>query len=577
MSDSFPMHVRAAVARLADVAEPLTCDTCPNATFTGTRVTLTMTTCKRFDLFKRTVASLMRSVADLEQHVCEMVVVDDGSSDVDRAAMQAFLTRVKPVRFVWKTPAQKGHARSMNLLVSSVRTPYMLHVEDDWEFHMSSECYPLVTFMLDVLEHEPDAAQVLFNTNYSETYDNYVYGGGEYRMTAARTAYVMHEYHNRPVAGPNCAYWPHFSLRPGLWDLRRMRERLRLHVRDPKTLAGVDTTREPVVFDPVAAHFEMEFAKTYTAAGLVTCFLPGMCTRHIGKLTCDTAGINAYVLNGEPQFFRTTNPKANPLDAYQWVYVNLARRRDRNARFRQATTGISTPIARLEALDGKKHTLSWQDVWLFRPGDYNYHAGIVGCALSHLRLWVALVNGAYGRDTPGLVVFEDDYVPPNNGAEFEEMVAGLLARDTEFDVAFVHTHVRPGAIRSVPGCTGTPEPLEWVDVGTSVQSFALSYGGTGCYIITLTGALKLLEHINRMGMTNAIDTVMQLAADSGVRLRYALPPYGYAPLCTSVHQDSDVQQDSHYLVPPGPAIETGETGGLLFMTAGDVRMPFLVS
>ena len=42
-------------------------------------ITLTMTTCKRFDLFERTMNSILTCVTDLHDHIADWIVVDDNS------------------------------------------------------------------------------------------------------------------------------------------------------------------------------------------------------------------------------------------------------------------------------------------------------------------------------------------------------------------------------------------------------------------------------------------------------------------------------------------------------------------
>ena len=58
--------------------------------------------------------------------VCRVVVVDDGSSEGDRLAM---MREFPNVDFVLKNNIQhKGHARSMNLLLKMIQTPYLTYI-----------------------------------------------------------------------------------------------------------------------------------------------------------------------------------------------------------------------------------------------------------------------------------------------------------------------------------------------------------------------------------------------------------------------------------------------------------------
>jgi len=105
-------------------------------------VTLTITTCKRFDLFEKTINSIINcfDVEFIDRWLC----VDDNSSIEDRNKMQQlypFFT------FYFKTKEEKGHPRSMNIIKKHVKTPYQLHLEDDWKFFVKR---PYIQNALDV-------------------------------------------------------------------------------------------------------------------------------------------------------------------------------------------------------------------------------------------------------------------------------------------------------------------------------------------------------------------------------------------------------------------------------------------
>ncbi|HYV89717.1 MAG TPA: glycosyltransferase, partial [Candidatus Polarisedimenticolia bacterium] len=94
------------------------------------RVTLSITSCRRLPLFIGTVASFLNACTDIDL-IDRFICIDDGSSEADRAEMQR---RFPFFEFVWKGPADRGHARSMNMIRETVRTPWLIHLEDDWHF-----------------------------------------------------------------------------------------------------------------------------------------------------------------------------------------------------------------------------------------------------------------------------------------------------------------------------------------------------------------------------------------------------------------------------------------------------------
>ena len=137
-------------------------------------VTLGMTTCKRLDTFRATMAALMPAIGYyrysvtnssgsfsvrslngslygftkegagtgvpsdstmtrqfvLYRFVKEVVIVDDSSSDADRAEM---LRLYGDFTFVMKAHSQRGHASSLNMLMAHVKTRYFIYLEDDWK------------------------------------------------------------------------------------------------------------------------------------------------------------------------------------------------------------------------------------------------------------------------------------------------------------------------------------------------------------------------------------------------------------------------------------------------------------
>ena len=259
----------------------------------GTRpeITLTITTCRRRELFEQTIDSFLNCCEDVDR-IDRWICVDDGSSAADRERM---VERYPFFEFVFKRPTDKGHARSMNLLVDLVDSPWWLHLEDDWHF-FAPDSY--VTKAQAVLDDDPRLGQVLLNNNYGETLACRDIVGGTVRNDPGGVRYRAHDY---VPAGTDAwtelleslvpgvqtnAWWPHFSLRPSMLRTSAIRSVGR--------------------FDPAAAHFELEFALRYTARGLVSAFFDSVCSLHLGPLTSarGTEGHapNAYELNEERQF-----------------------------------------------------------------------------------------------------------------------------------------------------------------------------------------------------------------------------------------------------------------------------------
>ena len=186
------------------------------------QVLLTMTTCKRLDLFTKTVNSFLNCCQDLDL-IDRWVVIDDNSSIEDRKKMQDLYPFIT---FVFKKEAQKGHSKSINMVYDMAQNyKYLLHMEDDFHFVVKQS---YLAKAIKILEHDKDIGQVLFNRNYAEIdYSKTFLSGGIAKMTTDNIRYIIHEYvqsgtiehkkYNETYKNSqNCGYWPHFSFRPSV-------------------------------------------------------------------------------------------------------------------------------------------------------------------------------------------------------------------------------------------------------------------------------------------------------------------------------------------------------------------------
>jgi GT2 family glycosyltransferase len=252
------------------------------------RVTLTVTSCKRLNLFISTISSFLNACTDIDL-VDRFVCVDDNSSNEDRAEMR----RLFPFfEFIEKGPDEKGHARSLNLIRQTVRTPWLVHLEDDWSFFARR---PYIGSAIEILEENPEIGQVLFNRNYAEMLEQRDLAGGFRRRTSHGQSYVVHEHYPPDTEAyrrfqeghgrRSSAYWPHYSLQP--------------------SAVRTDVFAKVGPFDEKAGHFEHDYAQRYLRAGFRSAFLDGIFALHSGRLISergDPTKPNAYELNDQIQF-----------------------------------------------------------------------------------------------------------------------------------------------------------------------------------------------------------------------------------------------------------------------------------
>jgi len=289
-------------------------------------ITFTVTTCKRFNLFERTINSFMACCKEDLWRIRRWICVDDNSSNEDREKMQK---QFPFFEFVFKDASQKGHPQSMNIILNeAVKLPYLLHMEDDWEFIFEDNC---ITKCLEILNCDFDVKQCVFNKNYaSRINDSTDVTGGFPKTTPGGTRYFHHEfsdsasfnlkyltqnYHikrclnlipaindeniknikcaedfveyikTNPTGGitsqyfapKNCSFWPHFTFNPSVIDTAIF-----------KLIGPFDTN----------GHFEKDYGLRYIKHGYKTAYLEGMRCLHTGWESEN----NAYKLNNCNQF-----------------------------------------------------------------------------------------------------------------------------------------------------------------------------------------------------------------------------------------------------------------------------------
>jgi GR25 family glycosyltransferase involved in LPS biosynthesis len=462
--------------------------------------------------------------------------------------------------FIWKGPEERGHARSLNLIRQAVRTPWLVHLEDDWHFFARR---PYIGLALEILEENPGLGQVLFNRNYAETLeDREIVGGFPRRSRLHGHRYVVHEHYppgseeyrafREAHPGRSSAWWPHYSLRPAV---------LRTSVFE-----------RVGPFDEAAPHFEHDYGERFLRAGFAACFLDGVYSLHSGRLTGergDTARANAYDLNEQRQFVGA--PPANldqasrptpavdgrqgrpgPLRGQRFVkeltlrVINLDRRADRLEAFRRHVVEVAGPdlasrIERFAAIDGRTLSLTPDIQHTFRSNNFTYRRSYIGCALSHLALWGQLARG----EAPAFLVLEDDVtLCPGFEGQLAELGGELVQHHPAFDLLLLGYF--------------DWQPLPQDDFETGYRQARLRgfdgeryIGGLYAYIVSRRGAGKLLDIVQRDGIQDGIDRFVHRKAGE-LEILVATPHIVRSQLVPPGSRlDSDIQNDFTALSAPG--------------------------
>lgn len=497
-------------------------------------ITLTITTCKRYDLFERTINSFINCCQDINK-IDRWICVDDNSSEDERKLMK---NKYPFFDFYFKTLKEKGHPHSMNIIRNMVNTPYVLHLEDDWEFFLPDN---IIDKSIQIINYHPFIGQCLFNQNYGETIDDIDIIGGMLNKLSNGYPFYIHENLNidkfteKYGFGKNCAYWPGFSFRPSIFRssiFNKLGE-----------------------FNEKIAHFEMDYSKKYKDNGYLSAFLYGIRCIHTGRLTSEINNPdkpNAYTLNGEQQFtkdFDVNNESNNIIDfkdikqeTIDYLQnkmviniVNLDKRLDRWEDIQSFTNNFKFfSYNRFKAIDGYSLKPNIHLSKLFDGNDYNMRKGMVGCALSHIQLAINLLNS----DKELYLVLEDDIKFVDN---FEEKLCYLYENlDKEWDLVYIGHHIKKEYITENTFNTSKfPLPTEKLN---SKVSLSKSLGGTIGYLLSRMGAQKMLNFIESRGMTNGIDTIQQKMADEA-NIYYCEPHLIYSDCANNNNVDSDIQYD----------------------------------
>lgn len=242
------------------------------------KILFTITTCKRFDLFEKTMNSFLNCCLDINL-IHDWICIDDNSLSEDRFKMEQlypFFT------FIWKDNYQKGHIYSMNMihdLICSHNYDYLVHLEDDFHFFEKRD---YLSESIKILEYDTTLGQVLFNKNYLEI-EPYKLDiiGGTYKTIDNKLRYIEHLYDvNKKCSALNQYYYPHFSFRP--------------------SVHRCSTWKDIGIFYNTN-FFEYAYALEYIEKKYKSAFIDTFCCIHIGKKTWES-GLNAYNMNNVNQF-----------------------------------------------------------------------------------------------------------------------------------------------------------------------------------------------------------------------------------------------------------------------------------
>ena len=466
-------------------------------------IIITFTTCKRYDLFKQTINSIMNHWTDIDK-IDVWFCVDDNSSEEDRTNM---LNNYPWMNYYMKTPAEKGHRTSMNIIwnkLNELKPKYWIHIEDDFLFHHKMD---YITTAIDALND--NVKQILFNRNYGETISNYNTKGHlqiDNKSDKSNNLIVLHDHKNGSFPYSNSHYWPHYSFRPSLIDVNTI-----------LNLGNYDSSNQ---------FFERDYADKWYKAGYKSAFLNRITNRHIGRLTSEISNSqikNAYQLNEEEQFVNNNTEKNivyGSIDTTKEVknrekrtikIINLERRPDRKEKTIETLTHAgfdTTSYEFIKAVDGNIIELTIELKKLFDGNDFGYKKGVIGCALSHYNLWQQLLND---NNYDYYIIMEDDITLVDN---FKEIIESdiLVKAMIKKDVLFLGYHMFEKE-REIVKHIYSDINNQVDDIQIDNLNKKLYIGGYFSYSINKIGAKKLIDYIKINGIKHGIDYLNKISIE----------------------------------------------------------------
>jgi GR25 family glycosyltransferase involved in LPS biosynthesis len=452
-------------------------------------VILTITSCKRFDLFQKTMNSFINNCSDIDK-ITYFFCVDDNSSDEDREQME----KMYPFfNFYFKNSREKGHRQSMNIIwnkLNELKPKFYLHLEDDWLF--INKCNYITESVSFLERFESDKVhQILFNKNYAEIMDNYNFVGGN--IINGDNKFKLHIKDEPNLCGSNCAYWPHFSFRPSV-------------IRTSAVL-GLGNFDSPNTF------FERDYADKYFNAGYASAYFNEVNCIHTGKLTSESQNVkkNAYELNGEEQFFNSTMSHIENIESTvnKIKVINLLRRPDRKNNVIQNFKNANiTNYEFIEAVDGNALIPTSEIITLFKGNDFGNRRGVVGCALTHYNLWKNLLES----DFDYFLIMEDDFkIVKTFKAEIEKI------NFEKYDILLMGYHMFSDTLEKVKSIyqRNYNQKCKNEDMNIIIDKLQMDYfiGGTHCYSINKSGAKKLIDYIDKNGIKHGIDYLFKIVPE----------------------------------------------------------------
>ena len=239
--------------------------------------------------------------------------------------------------------------------------------------------------------------------------------------------------------------------------------------------------------------------------------------------------------------FRVHEPVATGIDD-AWV-INLDRRADRMEKFKLAHPDLAERTHRVSAFEARHLSLTPNIVRLFEPHDFNWKKPVMGCALSHLAMWVQLLEDR--EDIGSYLIMEDDVKLVPDWRNKWEKIHKNNALPGDWDIVYLGGILPPNKevfhaelIEPVNEYIGRVKENQFFGQGAPNRYMHFC---AYAYVLSRRGAMKVIEVMKaKGGYWTSADHMM-------CNIHEILKIYFTTPLIAGCFQDDDpVYRESQF-------------------------------
>jgi GR25 family glycosyltransferase involved in LPS biosynthesis/glycosyltransferase involved in cell wall biosynthesis/tetratricopeptide (TPR) repeat protein len=221
------------------------------------------------------------------------------------------------------------------------------------------------------------------------------------------------------------------------------------------------------------------------------------------------------VVADKPEVVVADKPEAEKKTTPSIIYINLDRRTDRNASLLQKFNSLTHKcekdgdlrLERFPAIDGNALKMTPENAYLLRNNTFHNRKNTLACAKSHIEIWKRLIssNQEYAVVIEDDIDFSENFVPLWNSLINSISSCKEINASSLFDLLWFGYSVTPGLEDEY----NKTFPKDILNIVPMIDNnyWCGAYG----YIISYAGAQKLLDVIEKFGLTHPIDTIMMHA------------------------------------------------------------------